>query len=130
MASSSCPPQSQRSEPNISPVTHCEWTRSSGAAWRRSPSVSTSAVSTVRPPVPTSRSYPLAWNVPHLLGKRVDAIRHSAPVCAFAPVLCSCVDIRVDLMCWRRLDLFGCDGRLRLVEIRRTLFEERGKRFL
>src|SRR5262249_48500610 len=130
MASSSCPPQSQRSEPNISPVTHCEWTRRSGTPWCRSPSASTSAVSAVRAPVNRSRSYPIASNTPHLVGKRVDAIRHSAPVCAVAPVLFSCVDMASTSFAGGGADLFGRDVRRRLVEIRRTLLEERRQCFL
>src|SRR5262245_52162612 len=123
MASSSCPPQSQRSEPSTSPVTHCEWTRSSGTPWRGSPSTSASAVSAVRPPVATSRSKPIISNMPHLVGKRVDAIRHSAPVCAVALALFSCVDIRVDLI-GASADLFGRDVGHRLGEIGWTLLEE------
>jgi hypothetical protein len=60
---------------------------------------------------------------------RVDAIRHSAPVCAVARALFWCVDIGVDLIA-TGTDLFGRDGCLRLVEIRRTLLEEGRKRFL
>src|SRR6266568_1604591 len=129
MASSNWPPQSQRSEPNISPVRHCEWTRRSGTPWLRSPSARASAVSTVRPPVNRSRSYPIASNMPHLVGKRVDAIRHSGPVCAVAFALFSCVDIGVDLIC-AGTDLFGRNRRRRFGEIWRTLLEERRQRFL
>src|SRR6516165_6872261 len=90
---------------------------------------SASAVSVFRPPFQISRSKPMASNIPHLVGMRVDAIRHSAPDCAVAPVLYSCVDIDVDLIA-TGTDLFGRDGFLRLVEIRWALLEERRKRFL
>src|SRR5262245_34607965 len=93
MASSNWPPQSQRSEPKISPVTHCEWTRTSGAPGLGSPCTSASAVSTVRPQTHTPRSNPIASNRPHLVGRRVDAIRHSAPVGAAAFALFSRTDI-------------------------------------
>src|SRR5215471_2511955 len=90
---------------------------------------SASAVSVFPPPFQTSRSKPMASNIPHLVGIRVDAIRHSAPGSAVAPVLFSCVDIGVDLTA-AGTDLFGRDGRRRSGEIRRTLLEERRKRFL
>src|SRR5262245_41248098 len=118
MARLSWPPQSQRSEPNASPVRHCEWMGRSGAPWLRSPSARTSAVSSVRAPVNRPRSYPVASNIPHLVGMRVDAIRHSAPASAVAPVLFSCVDTGVDLIA-AGTDLFGRDGRRRLGEIGR-----------
>src|SRR5262249_49618023 len=77
----------------------------------------------------TSRWYPIASNIPHLVGKRVDAIRHSTPTGAAASVLFSCVDIGVELI---RIgaSLFGRDRRLRLGEIGRTLLEECRQRFL
>src|SRR5215831_2431321 len=90
---------------------------------------SASAVSVFRPPFRISRSKPMASNIPHLVGMRVDAIRHSAPECAVAPFLYSCADIGVDLTA-AGTDLFGRDGRCRFGEIRRTLLEERRKRFL
>src|SRR6516225_7975890 len=90
---------------------------------------SASAVSVFRPPFQISRSKPMASNIPHLVGMRVDAIRQSAPVCAAARALFWCVDIGVDLIA-AGTDLFGRDGCLRLVEIRRTLLEEGRKRFL
>src|SRR5215813_12259615 len=120
-------PQSQRSEPNTSPVRQCEWTRRSGTPWERSPSPRARAVSEVRPTVHSSRSNPIASSMPQFVGKRVDAIRNSAPDCAVAPVLYSCVDIGVDLIA-AGTDLFGRD--CRFGEIRRTLLEERRKRFL
>jgi len=61
--------------------------------------------------------------MPHLVGNRADAIRHSAPVCAAARALFWCVDIGVDLIA-AGTDLFGQDGRCRFGEIRRTLLEE------
>src|SRR5215471_18254839 len=90
---------------------------------------SASAVSVFRPPFQISRSKPTASNIPHLVGMRVDAIRNSAPDCAVAPVLYSCVDIGVDLIA-AGTDLFGRDGRCRFGKIRRTLLEERRKCFL
>src|SRR5262245_44250111 len=120
MASSNWPPQSQRIEPNTSPVRHCEWIRRSGTPRRRSPRTRASAVSVVPPPVPPSRSNPIPSNKPHLVGKRVDAIRRSAPVGAVALALFLCVDIRANLFA----DLFGRDVRRRLGEIGRTLLEE------
>src|SRR5215813_9327619 len=129
MARSSWPPQSQRIEPNTSPVRHCEWTRTSGRPRLRSPSTRARAVSAVRPPVHTSRSNPIISNVPHLVGNRVDAIRHSTPACAAARDLFSSVDIGVDLIA-AGTDLFGRDGCFRLVEIRRTLLEKGRQRFL
>src|SRR5262245_31940848 len=129
MASSSWPPQSQRNEPNTSPVRHCEWMRKSGTPRRRSRSIRASAVSAVRPPVHTSRSNPIASNVPHRVGKRVEAIFHRGPVCAVALALVSCVDIRIDLI-RAGADLFRRDVRRRLGEIGRTLLEECRQRFL
>src|SRR5262249_42108331 len=61
---------------------------------------SASAVSVFGPPFQISRSKPMASNIPHLVGMRADAIRQSAPDCAVAPVLYSCVDIGADLITW------------------------------
>src|SRR5262249_15175432 len=49
--------------------------------------------------------------------------------CAVARALFWCVDIGVDFIA-AGTDLFGRNGRLRLVEIRRTLLEESRQRFL
>src|SRR6185312_10193392 len=77
MAISSWSWQSQRSDPSTSPVKHCEWIRSNGIPWVRSPMTIASAVSTRRVPF-ASRSNPMALNMPHLVGMRIDAMRRSA----------------------------------------------------
>src|SRR5947208_440666 len=82
MAISSWSRQSQRSDPSTSPVKHCEWIRSNGTPSFGSPMTIASADSTRRVPFDTSRSYPMASNIPHLVGMRVDATRQSSPVCA------------------------------------------------
>src|SRR5262249_23090251 len=89
---------------------------------------SASAVSIFRPPFQISRSKPMALNIPHLVGMRVDAIRQSAPDCAVASTMYSCAGIGFELIAGVT-DLFGCDWCRRLVEIRRTLLEECRKRF-
>src|SRR5262245_39371066 len=76
-ARSSWARQSQRSEPSTSPVKHCEWMRTSGASPRRSPSASTTAVSTRPEPFPTARSNPRAWNTPQRVGMRAAATQRS-----------------------------------------------------
>src|SRR5262245_23634625 len=96
---------------------------------------SASAVSAFPPPFQISRSKPMASNIPHLVGMRVDAIRQSAPACAFAPVLFWCVDMCIEDMAstsWAGTgtDLFGRDRCRDLVEVGRTLLEERRQRFL
>jgi hypothetical protein len=60
---------------------HCEWMRSNGGSPSvRSPSVIASAASTGRPSIETSRSNPIALNIPHLVGIRAGALRQSEPV--------------------------------------------------
>src|ERR1700692_1147647 len=81
MAISSWSWQSQRSDPSTSPVKHCEWMRSNGMPSVGSPMTIASAVSSRRVPFDTSRSKPMASNIPHLVGMRADAMRHSGPVC-------------------------------------------------
>src|ERR1700752_3203565 len=126
--SASCPPQSQRCEPNTSPVRHCEWRRTSGAPSRRSPSTSATAVSTFWPATHMSRSNSIASNMPHFVGIRVDAIRHSAPVCAVVFALFACVNIASTLV--RDRGLFGGNARRGVCEVGRPLLEERRQRFL
>src|SRR5258706_205562 len=72
IASSSWPPQSQRNEPRVSPVKHCEWMRSSGAPSHTSPRISAYAVSGGAPSA-TARSYPRISNAPHFVGSRAEA---------------------------------------------------------
>src|SRR6266436_8841563 len=79
MAISSWSWQSQRSDPSTSPVKHCEWIRSNGTPSVGSPMTIASADSTRRVPFDTSRSYPMASNIPHLVGMWVDATRQSGP---------------------------------------------------
>src|SRR5882762_8104802 len=103
MAIASWSPQSQRSDPSISPVKHCEWIRSSGTPAVGSPMTIASAVSTRCVPFETSRSYPMASNMPHLVGMRVDATRHSVPVCT-ALIVCAVIAgmaLRGALLCFR-----------------------------
>jgi hypothetical protein len=54
-----------------------------------------------------------------VVGKRVDAIRHSAPVGAISLALLSCLDIGVDLS-GTGTDLFGRDVRGYVREISRS----------
>src|SRR2546421_2968716 len=74
----------QRSDPNTSPVKHCEWMRSNGAPSVGSPRTSASAVSTRWLSFETSRSNPMASNMPHLVGIRVETTRQSISACAAA----------------------------------------------
>jgi hypothetical protein len=63
-------------------VKHCEWMRSNGAPLVNSPRTIASAVSARWLPFDTSRSNPMALNIPHLVGIRVAATRQRIPVCA------------------------------------------------
>src|SRR5437868_8831087 len=76
MAAANCSPQSQRNDPRISPVKHCAWMRSNGAAAVvGSPRVIASAALAL--PFATSCTYPVALNRPHFVGMSVDATRLS-----------------------------------------------------
>src|SRR5262245_16288221 len=87
---SSCWAQSQRSDPNNSPVRHCEWIRTNGTPFDTSPMRSTIAVSTSEESPGRSRSKAIVWNTPHRVGKRVDATRRrlAAPWSIMGQLLC------------------------------------------
>src|SRR6476659_6189948 len=73
-AISSCCRQSQRKEPNTSPVKHWEWIRTSGTAERTSPMTRATAVSSFRRlPSPNSPSKPRIRNAPQRVGKSASA---------------------------------------------------------
>src|SRR5882672_10061053 len=118
MAISNWSPQSQRNEPSISPVRHCEWIRTSGTPFVTSPKTSAIALSICRLPLRTSRSKPTARNMPHLVGIRVAAIPRTVPVGAFSFI-------------FERVPGLGDRSRLlRPGEIRPPLFKERCERLL
>src|SRR5262249_49114230 len=60
--------------------------------------LSAQALPTLGPTIHRSRSNPIPSNVPHLVGKRVEVIRHSALVCAVALAVFASVDIGVYLI--------------------------------
>src|SRR5690349_5962176 len=77
MAASSCRPQSHFSEPNTSPVMHCEWIRTSvGLLGRSSPLTSATNSS-----VEVSERKPMMRNSPVSVGSRAPATR-STDLCA------------------------------------------------
>src|SRR6266571_3404425 len=117
MAISNWSPQSQRNEPSISPVRHCEWIRTSGTPFVTLPKTSASAVSTRRSPFEISRSNAMARNIPHLVGIRVLPTRRTVPACALG----------FTFVFWTSAWLSNGRRFLNSGEIRRALLKKRRK---